>query len=106
MHDAIQDKDSAEGAEGDIAFHRTLSDYSGNYVLQKAYDFVDSLLEISIESGRSIILKDQKDASILYKEHLDIFNAVKNKDPDTAKEKMSLHLRNVKIKYKSILENS
>jgi len=61
-------------------------------------------LKYPIEDGRSIILEDQKDAALLYKEHLEIFEAIKNRDPDLARERMARHLKNVKVKYKSRLK--
>jgi GntR family transcriptional repressor for pyruvate dehydrogenase complex len=103
MEASIQSGDGAEGLAGDLLFHKRISEKSGNYILKKASEFVNSLLEISIKGGRALVLQNKGNVSLLYKEHRNIFDAIKANDPAGARESMSRHLMNVKEIYQKNL---
>lgn len=96
MRNALELEDPRAGAKSDILFHTRIIEISGNYVLRKALEFVNSLLEISIEGGRSLVLEKVEDAAQLYDDHRRIFEAIKGNDVDLAKGLMAAHLDMVK----------
>jgi len=103
MEASLKSGDKAEGLTGDLQFHKRISEKSGNYILKKASEFVNSLLEISIRGGRSLILQDEDNVTLLYREHRNIFDAIKANDPAGARESMTRHLKNIKEFYSKAL---
>lgn len=100
---ALESKNPEEGALCDIELHKTIFENSGNYLLMQAANYVNSLMEISIKGNRALLLREEKNAVKLYFEHKSIFEAIQQKDPLLAKERMNKHIRWVRILYQKTL---
>ena len=96
MREALDNNDPDAGARSDIAFHTRIFEKSNNFVLQKASEFVNSLLELSIEGSRTLVLEKEEDAAQLYEDHRLIFKAIRENNPGIARERMAAHIEMVK----------
>lgn len=103
MRKALESNDPAAGAAGDILFHTRIIERSGNFMLQKAAEFVNFLLEFSIKDGRRIVLKEEEDAASLYEDHRKICDAIIDNDPSAARDLMADHIEMVRRLYKKAI---
>lgn len=96
MKKAIENDDIDLGADADIEFHKILFSLSENYIITKASECISCILEISVKFNRAKILKDSENAKILYEQHKQIYEAIKDKNTDLAIDIMKRHLDFVK----------
>lgn len=99
MKAAIEKNDVNMGAEADIQFHKILFGLSNNYILTKSAEYIGHILESSVRFNRAKILKDSENSKVLYEQHKEIYEAVRNKDAQSAVEMMNKHLDFVKQIY-------
>jgi GntR family transcriptional repressor for pyruvate dehydrogenase complex len=92
MQHAFDEDDLAGQSEADIAFHRTIFKLSDNYVLQKASEFVVSMLERSVTYARGIILEGGYGSERLLEQHVSIWEAIRSGDPVQARKAMEEHM--------------
>ena len=104
MYRALENKDIEESALCDIEFHKTIFKSSGNYVLMQTANYVNSLMEISIKGNRALLLREEKNGVKLCSEHKSIFEAIKQKDPVLARERMNKHIEGVRILFQENLQ--
>lgn len=78
-------------AEEDLEFHRTIANASGNTILEAMYNIISTFKQQStlFEYMRSQI------KSPYSKSHINIYNAIKNKDEDEAERLMGEHMDNL-----------
>jgi GntR family transcriptional regulator, transcriptional repressor for pyruvate dehydrogenase complex len=74
--------------DADALFHREIAIASGNSVLEDILQSIRSLLRIWVDRG----LRDEKHASLAAREHADIFEAIKSRDPVAAHKVMEQHM--------------
>jgi len=99
MKNAIEENDTALGAEADVKFHKALFVLSGNVILMKASEYIGFIFEASVKFNREKILRNSKNSEQLYKQHRQIYEAVCSKDAALASEIMARHLDFVKQIY-------
>jgi len=99
MKAAIEKNDANIGAEADIQFHKILFGLSNNYILTKSAECISHILESSVRFNRSKILKNSENSKVLYGQHKQIYEAIKNNDVRSAVEIMNKHLDFVKQIY-------
>ena len=58
MSEALEINDPNMGAKFDIEFHTRIFKKCNNFILQKASEFVNSLIQISIKGGRYMVLEN------------------------------------------------
>lgn len=78
-------------AEEDLEFHRTIANESGNTILESMYNIISTFKQQStlFEYMRSRINSPYSTA------HMNIYNAIKNKDEDEAEKLMAEHMDNL-----------
>ena len=99
MKVAIEKKDVNMGADADIQFHKILFGLSNNYILTKSAEYIGHILESSVKFNRAKILKDSENSKVLYEQHKEIYEAIRNNDVQAAVEFMNKHLDFVKQIY-------
>jgi len=99
MKAAIEKNDINMGAEADIRFHKILFSLSNNYILTKSAEYIGYILESSVKFNRAKILKDSENSKVLYEQHKEIYEAIRNNDAQSAVEMMNKHLDFVKQIY-------
>lgn len=95
------------GEEADLKFHLTLAEAAQNPLLCSLLNHVSGLMvETMKETRRVWIYSKQTTMEQLYQEHLDIFQAVKEKDENKAREFMKNHLQNVESILQKYLQQT
>lgn len=79
-------------ADEDLDFHRTIANESGNTILEAMYNIISTFKQQStlFEYMRSQINSPYSTS------HINIYNAIKNKDEDEAEKLMAEHVDNLK----------
>jgi GntR family transcriptional regulator, transcriptional repressor for pyruvate dehydrogenase complex len=100
--------DGELGEKADLQFHLAIAEASGNMMLANLLNQVSEVMvETMKETRRLWLFSKQTTTSKLYLEHMEIFEAVKDKDVERARIAMRTHLENVeKILSKYFLEKS
>lgn len=96
MKNAIEKNDTNMGAEADIEFHKVLFTLSDNFIIIKAAECIGFILETSVKFNRAKILKDSSNLRVLYNQHREIYQAVRDRNPALASDIMNNHLDFVK----------
>ncbi len=74
--------------EADSAFHREIALASGNSVLEDILQSIRSLLRIWVERG----LRDEEHAAAAAREHAQILEVLRSRDPEAARRVMESHM--------------
>ncbi len=82
----------AENVRLDILYHRKLFELTGNRLLVVAQDLTEYILEKTVSYTRSAALKKKGSGMVIYRQHLDIYEALVKGDSRMAVDKMSEHL--------------
>ncbi len=90
------------GVEGDTAFHSALATAAGNSVFEKMLALARNMLIKTQET--TLIIKDQPEKSL--KDHIGIFNAVKDGKAELAEELMLEHLLKAQANAEKIRKTS
>jgi GntR family transcriptional regulator, transcriptional repressor for pyruvate dehydrogenase complex len=100
--------DEELGEKADLQFHLAIAEASGNIMLANLLNQVSELMvETMKETRRLLLYSKQTTTSKLYLEHVEIYEAVKDKDSERARLGMRSHLENVeKILSKYFLEKN
>lgn len=103
--DTAEETNSEEDlAELDIVFHYKIAQASKNFLLQSILNAVSSLIEPSINYIRKNILTEEEQREIIKRQHIDIYNALKNKNPKAAEIAMSNHLCFINFEIKKSIK--
>lgn len=98
METALREMKQAEGdgtigEKADIDFHMSIVSASKNGMLVKLVETVSDVMQQSMKEARTLLLySEQRKMDQLYKEHLDIFDAIKAQDSEQAFQKMMDHI--------------
>lgn len=93
-----KDIDTAEIAKADVEFHNIIMEATGN---ERLISLVNNLAE-QMYRYRFVYLKDQNIHEKLILEHKDIYEAIRNRDVERAKETAAIHIDN---QEKEIIEH-
>ena len=83
----------------DQKFHNKISSISKNYLIECLFLTSSKLFEGFIKDAREKIINRYSDEKILLNQHIDIYNAIVNKDSNLAYKKMEDHMRLIKENY-------
>ena len=89
MGEKIDDVEA--GAKLDVQFHRILFSMSNNIVLIKVLDYLGFILERTVKFNRNSILSKGETATMLYKYHTDIYDAIAKGDEKIAATALETH---------------
>lgn len=84
MRKSIENKDANLGSSADIEFHKAVFGLSDNHILIKASEFVAFFLESSVKFNRQKILKSIDNSKVLFNQHVEIYEAIKDNNPKSA----------------------
>jgi GntR family transcriptional regulator, transcriptional repressor for pyruvate dehydrogenase complex len=101
LWDALKEMESASGneelgEEADMKFHLTLAEAAQNPLLFSLLNHVSGLMKETMKETRRVwLFSKQTTMEQLYHEHLNIYEAVRDKDEEKASHYMLVHLQNV-----------
>jgi GntR family transcriptional regulator, transcriptional repressor for pyruvate dehydrogenase complex len=101
LWDALKEMESASGNEelgedADLKFHLALADAAQNPLLFSLLNHVSGLMKETMKETRRVwLFSKQTTMEQLYLEHLNIYEAVRDKDENNAGHYMLVHLQNV-----------
>jgi GntR family transcriptional repressor for pyruvate dehydrogenase complex len=85
-----------EGEKADILFHLTLAEATHNSIMVRLLEAISTQIELAIRETRRIQMYSNKSVSSqLWKEHQEVYEAIKDGDAALAQEKMKQHLFHV-----------
>ncbi|MFK9093110.1 FadR/GntR family transcriptional regulator [Bacillus salipaludis] len=89
-------EDGELGEKADLQFHLALAEAAQNQLLMSLMNHVSELMVETMRETRKVwLFSKQTTIELLYKEHLAVYEAIKNKDEEAARKKMLHHLDNV-----------
>lgn len=91
----VTDDEDAIGEEEDFTFHRAVVVAAHNPILLDILDYVSKHYHRSLALTLAENVGLQRKRQQVYKEHVAIFEAIKDKHPDLAKVQSQVHLENV-----------
>jgi len=83
---------SALGEFTDWEFHFALAHATGNTLLVRLMNTISDTMQKTIKINREKLFKKEGNQQILFKQHYDVFVAVRNRDVEAARNKMYEHL--------------
>ncbi|WP_308635092.1 FadR/GntR family transcriptional regulator [Paenibacillus silvisoli] len=86
--------------ESDIAFHMKLAEIAGNTVLRDMLTSIRSLLRVWIKS----VVASEGSTQFSYEEHLAVYRAIEQGDPDAAARAMDAHMDSASSRLKQLIE--
>lgn len=86
----------------DQKFHNKLATISRNYLIESLFTMSSKLFEVFIEEAREKIISTYWSKEVLFEKHNDIYEAIKDKNPDLAYEKMKDHMETIRKSYLEI----
>jgi GntR family transcriptional regulator, transcriptional repressor for pyruvate dehydrogenase complex len=100
--------DEELGEKADLKFHLAIAEASENAMLANLLNQISELMVETMKETRRIWLySKQTTTTKLYKEHMEIYEAVKSQDQERAMQAMLTHIENVeKILAKYFLEKN
>lgn len=90
MEKAVKTKES--GYEPDINFHSTLANASGNPYIRDFVNYLHGKITLMVSNARNKSNLESESAHIVQMEHVRIFEAIKNKNAQKAKEAARIHI--------------
>lgn len=109
--DALQEMrncwpDPAMISKADLRFHYMIAQASGNTMMARLLQtFAVHLFEMSLKAGYSRFLHDQEGVQTIA-EHSEIFQAIRNRNPEKARRYMMEHLEEVRKDLETRIEDS
>ncbi|MEZ9230841.1 GntR family transcriptional regulator [Vibrio amylolyticus] len=85
----VEDKEFEEFYKADEEFHTLIMEFTGFPNLAQ----VSSNISLQLQRARKLILPEKGRVLESYKEHLEIYECIKNQDSDAASEAMTFHVR-------------
>jgi GntR family transcriptional repressor for pyruvate dehydrogenase complex len=81
------------GETTDWNFHFAISQATGNSLYIKLMNTISNTMQKAIHINRERLFIKKEHRGILYQQHLDVFKAVKESNPESARKKMYEHLK-------------
>jgi GntR family transcriptional regulator, transcriptional repressor for pyruvate dehydrogenase complex len=85
-------KQNILGEENDARFHYLIAEATGNKMLVKIMNLISDLLVQNMRSSRQHLFTRKDNFEQLYLQHFNIFRAIKEGNPELAKQEMFNHL--------------
>lgn len=104
VYDSIQNKEPADQA--DINFHIHVVDASHNSILSDLITIISTLMKKYYIPYRHMLLNKGKSGLVYAQQHLEIYEAIKNKEEEKAGEIMYQHLIKAQKEIEKLIENS
>lgn len=96
-----------DGWESDYLFHHSIATAAGNTIMVHFIEFISSTLKKSMVNFHDLIQSDQEIVHTINQQHLMIYEAIKNKQSNSAYQSMIEHLNLVeKLLQKQILQQN
>ncbi|MGL5315991.1 MAG: FadR/GntR family transcriptional regulator [Peptostreptococcaceae bacterium] len=86
----------------DQKFHNKIASISKNYLIENFFMTSSKLFEEFIEDAREKIIEVHNDENVLFAEHCDIYEAIKEKNSRLAYDKMKEHMNLIRKSYNKI----
>ncbi|MTI83819.1 MAG: FadR family transcriptional regulator [Firmicutes bacterium] len=83
------------GEEADMKFHFAIAEAARNSILLKLMNTISDTMGRVLAAARHELYRDPAKPTLLLREHHDIFAAIKNADPNAARQSMLKHLAGV-----------
>ncbi|MFZ5966070.1 MAG: FadR/GntR family transcriptional regulator [Bacillota bacterium] len=80
------------GEENDAVFHYSIAEATGNTMLVKIMNLISDLLVQNMRTSRQYLFNKKGNPEKLYLQHLNIFHAIEEGNPERAKKEMFDHL--------------
>jgi len=96
MKKALETEDIDMSVQADINFHKHFFAMSGNHVLQQVYKYVRIIMEKSVSSNVSKIIRKDDNIVILYNQHKALCYYIENNQAENAEALLREHLDFVK----------
>ncbi|MHB1653216.1 MAG: FadR/GntR family transcriptional regulator [Desulfitobacteriaceae bacterium] len=98
--------DAALFSKADLRFHYMIAQASQNTMMSRLLQtFVVHLYEMSLKAGYFRFMHDREGVQTIT-EHTEIFEAIKSRDPERARQSMTEHLKGVRRDLKTVLDDS
>ncbi|MBC2580135.1 FadR/GntR family transcriptional regulator [Clostridium sp. DJ247] len=85
-------KNENDNVKIDKKFHYEIAQSSGNFLILNIFNAISGLMDSFIEDARKKIIVDEKNIEVLAKQHWDIYEALRNHNPEKAADAMKKHL--------------
>lgn len=95
------DKDGTLNEKADHSFHYNIAKATHNKITIRLMDTISDHLRHMLKASSSKLYKGKYTPEILYGEHLAIWQAIKNRDVEKAREEMLKHLTGVEKEIKN-----
>lgn len=86
---------SLNGEQADLRFHYAITRATKNKILIRLMDTISDLMQHMLKTSRSKLYEGKYTPSLLFQEHIGIYEAVKRKDSKKARDLMLMHLKGV-----------
>lgn len=86
---------SSSGEQADLRFHYAITRATKNTILIRLMDTISDLMQHMLKTSRSKLYEGKYTPSLLFQEHIVIYEAVKRRDSKKARELMLMHLTGV-----------
>lgn len=83
------------GEKADLRFHYAITRATKNKILIRLMDTISDLMQHMLKASRSQLYQGKYTPSLLFQEHLGVYEAIKCKDSGKAKELLLKHLNGV-----------
>ncbi|NMM63116.1 FadR family transcriptional regulator [Clostridium sp. P21] len=90
--DTINSNNEVDNVKIDKEFHYKIAKASKNYLIINILNAISSLMDEVIKDARRRILVDEDNREVLFKQHDDIYKALRAHNPKKASEAMKKHL--------------
>jgi DNA-binding FadR family transcriptional regulator len=85
--------ENSDGTDEDIAFHRAIAIASGNSFFVEALDRIVADMQFIVRLARTLLMgRPVKNIETVQKEHKLVVEAIRNRDPEAARERMRFHI--------------
>ncbi len=107
LHECLEDmgkeiKNGGSAAQEDFKFHCALMKATHNPVYSNVFDTISNVFYEGLLSSHEYFRVNQGPRLVVLDEHRLIYEAVKNKQPEKAREAMRKHLENVEEKLRKV----
>lgn len=86
-----------DGVVADASFHKAIADATGNAHFRQFVTFLQARIYASIRAARHGLIQDGARSQIDVDEHRAIYDAIRDRDPDAARQAVRHHLTNAAI---------
>lgn len=86
-----------DAVEADLRFHFAIAEATQNTILLRLMNTIADLMHHSFRPNREKLYADYQNGQKIIHEHEAIYQAIKDRDPQTARDKMLEHINNIEM---------